>query len=263
MDIGTGKDLGEYRIDGEAIPYHLIDVCEAGTKYLLPDFQRDFQVVFDQINQQKHTAILCGGTGLYLEAVLENHQFTAVPENGVFRMRVENKTHNELLVEFGELEKPKEFTPDLSTRKRTVRAIELALYFESNPFSTAQKSDFEAVIFGLNISRELRREKISKRLHERLNNGMIEEVQALLDTGIPADDLVYYGLEYKFITEYLVGKLSLQEMTDRLEIAIHQFAKRQMTWFRRMERKGHVIHWLDAEWEMVDKLAFINKVLKG
>jgi len=261
MDIGTGKDLNEYIVKGKPIPYHLIDICEAGSRYLLPDFQRDFNTAFQEITTNNKTAILCGGTGLYLEAVLENHQFTNIPENIDFRVSVNEKTHEELLLQFDAINKPTTFSPDLSTRKRTVRAIELALHFERKPLSETKKIDFEPIIFGLNISRELRREKISKRLHERLSNRMIEEVQDLLKSGISADDLAYYGLEYKFITEYLAGDLSLTEMTNRLEIAIHQFAKRQMTWFRRMEKKGHLIHWIDTETEQQEQLDFIQKTL--
>jgi tRNA dimethylallyltransferase len=261
MDIGTGKDLNEYVIDGKQIPYHLIDSCDAGSKYILPDFQRDFRTAFEDITKRGKTPILCGGTGLYLEAILENHQYTAVPEDAIFRKSTENKNHHELLNEFKKLNQPENFTPDLSTRKRTIRAIEVCSFLNKNDIEVQPPLAFTPIIIGLAISRELRREKITKRLHERLQNGMIEEVQSLLDSGISTEELIYYGLEYKFITEYLTGKLNLEEMTEKLEIGIHQFAKRQMTWFRRMEKKGHHIHWIEAELSLEDKINLIQKQL--
>jgi len=258
MDIGTGKDLDEYIINGRSIPYHLIDNCAAGKKYLLPDFQRDFRTAFTDITKRGKTSILCGGTGLYLEAVLENHQYTAIPEDEVFRNSTIEKSHEDLIKEFHQLKKPIDFSPDLSTRKRTVRAIEVGEYLNKKKLDIEQPLNFNPIIFGLDISRDLRREKISKRLIERLNNGMIEEVKALLNSGISHENLTYYGLEYKFITEYLLGKLTLSDMTKKLEIGIHQFAKRQMTWFRRMEKKGHDIHWIDAELDINEKIKLIK-----
>ena len=262
MDIGTGKDLDEYVIENKQIPYHLIDICEAGSKYLLPDFQRDFIAVYEDIVSRGKTPILCGGTGLYLEAILENHQYTSIPENNEFRASTLSKSHDELLKDFHQIENFTNFTPDLSTRKRTIRAIEISLYLLKTPVQVKKSLNVKPIIFGLEISRELRREKISKRLHERLQNGMIEEVQELLDDGVSAEELIYYGLEYKFITEYLDGNLTLEEMTAKLEIGIHQFAKRQMTWFRRMEKKGHSIHWIDAKLPINEKLKEINKTIE-
>ena len=262
MDIGKGKDLEEYVIDGKQIPYHLIDVCDAGSKYLLPDFQRDFRTTFEDITQRGKTPILCGGTGLYLEAILENHQYTAVPEDEIFRKTTEDKSHEELLAEFHLLTKPENYTPDLSTRKRTIRAIEVCPFLNKNEIEVQPPLNFTPIIIGLEISRELRREKISKRLHERLQNGMIEEVQSLFDSGISSEELIYYGLEYKFITEHLTGKLSLAEMTKKLEVGIHQFAKRQMTWFRRMEKKGHDIHWIEAELSIEEKISQIKNTIQ-
>lgn len=257
MDIGTGKDLDEYIIEGQQIPYHLIDICEPGSKYLLPDFQRDFRIAFEGITERGNTPILCGGTGLYLEAILENHQHTNIAEDASFRKSVEDKSHEGLLEVMEKITLPEGYAPDLTTRKRTIRAIEIARYLNDNKIDIQQPLEFQPLIFGLDISRELRREKISKRLRERLKEGMIEEVQKLLDEGISSEELIYYGLEYKFITEYLEGVWSLEEMTKKLEIGIHQFAKRQMTWFRRMEKKGQHINWIDANDKVEQKLQTI------
>ncbi|MCU0341437.1 MAG: tRNA (adenosine(37)-N6)-dimethylallyltransferase MiaA [Spirosomaceae bacterium] len=263
MDIGTGKDLSEYFVDNEAIPYHLIDILAAGAQYNVHQFQQDFQEVLTDIDARQKQPILCGGTGLYIEAVLRNYQFTAIPVDETLRQALAQRTDDELLTIFQN--SPSAYTPmaDTSTRKRLIRAIEIAHYLYQNPhlpntqhairntqyaIPNAQYATRNAqyLIFGLSLPVELRRERITARLHERLQNGMVEEVQQLLDSGLTPEQLVYYGLEYKFITQYLTSEMDYDTMTTRLNVAIHQFAKRQMTYFRKMERDGLLIHWLDA-----------------
>ncbi|OZI08496.1 tRNA (adenosine(37)-N6)-dimethylallyltransferase MiaA [Siphonobacter sp. BAB-5385] len=246
MDIGTGKDLSEYG----TIPYHLIDIIEAGKAYNLYEFQKDFKVVYDEMQSRNKRPILCGGTGLYLEAVLKNHAFTAIPNNPELREQLSTKSDEALREHFQQLDSPYHAVADLSTRKRTLRAIEIATYLQQFPFAISiEKPALNPLVLGLNPPVEIRRERITKRLHERLQNGMIEEVQGLLDQGIAADQLIYYGLEYKFITEYLSGVWAYETMVERLNVAIHQYAKRQMTFFRKMERDGLRIHWLTGSFE--------------
>ena len=248
MDIGTGKDLAEYQIDNQTILYHLINSVDAGSGYNLYQYQQDFNRVIPQILERGHVPILCGGTGLYLEAVLKGHRYTAIPVNQELRTELETRTDDELLERFHQV--PSEYTvfADTSTRKRRIRAIEIATYLTQNPATdlSGAVSLPDAVVFGIDLPVEIRRQRISERLHQRLQNGMIEEVQRLLERGIPAEKLIFYGLEYKFITQYLNGELDYPTMTARLETAIHQFAKRQMTFFRKMERDGLRIHWLDG-----------------
>ncbi len=256
MNIGTGKDYKEYLpffkqnqdwpagIEG----VHLIDNIKAGDSYNVAFFQRDFRKAYQAIISQNKTPILCGGTGMYIEAILRNYEDTQVPISQELRDEFSLKTDEELEAIFQE--KYFQEKADISTRKRLIRAIEIGKWKSENrdlkEESTASFSNRNSVIFGIEIPVETRRERITKRLHDRLQNGMIEEVRALLESGISAEKLIFYGLEYKFITEYLVGSLSYDEMAKRLEIAIHQFAKRQMTFFRSMERKGIKINWLDG-----------------
>lgn len=247
MNIGTGKDLEEYRIDNQLIPYHLIDILEAGEQYNIHQFQQDFQKAFKDILSRNKPAILCGGSGMYLEAVLKGFEFTAVPINENFREELLQKPTEELLKEFHK--NPSEFTQkaDISTRKRLIRAIEISKFLSKNPdYKIPKQTIPNSIFFGLNPETEIRRISITKRLHERLQNGMIEEVKALIDSGISPDKLIFYGLEYKFITQYLTGELEYETMVERLNVAIHQFAKRQMTYFRKMERDGLKINWLDS-----------------
>ena len=261
MDIGTGKDLDDY---GE-VPYHLIDIAEPGTKYNLFQYQHDFLKAYEDIRSRGVTPILCGGTGLYLEAVLKGYQLAPVPENKQLRASLEGKSLEELTQMLVELKRKNGTNmhnkTDVDSAQRAIRAIEIELFNGENPQEGAQIPPIDSLIIGVDIDREERRRKISRRLKQRLETGMVEEVKALLDSGIPADDLIYYGLEYKFVTEYLIGKTTSEEMYRSLEIAIHQFAKRQMTWFRGMERRGFTIHWLDATWSMEEKMNYIlNKV---
>lgn len=242
MDLGTGKDLDEY----DNVPYHLIDICEPGYKYNLFEYLRDYQQIVDDIKSRGKSAILCGGTGLYVESVLKGIQLPPVPENKSLRESLENKSLDDL-TEILKQYKTLHNTTDIDTAKRAIRAIEIQEYYHNNPQLEAKTEPHpieNAVIIGVDIDRETRRERISHRLRTRLENGMVEEVKSLLECGVHPDDLIYYGLEYKFLTKYVIGELSYNEMVDQLEIAIHQFAKRQMTWFRGMERRGFHINWL-------------------
>ena len=271
MDIGTGKDLADYRLrikdEIVNIPYHLIDICEPGTKYNLFQYQHDFLRAYEDICQRGAQPILCGGTGLYIESVLKGYALSPVPQNAELRARLEGKSLDELTLMLADLKARNGSTmhnrTDVDTAQRAIRAIEIEEYNLHTPTSERQFPQIPYIIIGVAIDRELRRERITNRLKARLNEGMIDEVRALLDSGIPADDLIYYGLEYKFVTEYVIGRISYDEMFERLEIAIHQFAKRQMTWFRGMERRGFTIHWIDGALPMEDKLnCIIHDVLK-
>ena len=246
MDIGTGKDLAEYTIDGTAIPYHLIDICPAGYRYNLYEYVRDFNAVYADMKARNLQPLLCGGTGLYVESVLNGYALPPVPENSELRKSLESKTLDEL-AEILRGYKTLHNTTDIDSCKRAIRAIEIAEYYtHQEPELLEPKPLRNTLIVGVNIDRELRRNKITRRLHQRLEEGMVEEVKALLDSGIEPESLIYYGLEYKFLTEYIIGRTTYDEMVSRLEIAIHQFAKRQMTWFRGMEKRGVQIHWLDG-----------------
>ncbi|MBQ7420117.1 MAG: tRNA (adenosine(37)-N6)-dimethylallyltransferase MiaA [Prevotella sp.] len=271
MDIGTGKDLEDYLLPTAhsqqpiAIPYHLIDICEPGTKYNLFQYQQDFYDVYQDIQRRDVQPILCGGTGLYIEAVLKGYHLSPVPQNPALREQLEDKSLEELTRILVELKAQNGSTmhnkTDVDSCQRAIRAIEIETYNLKHPVPRRELPPVDSLIIGVNIDREQRREKITRRLKSRLEDGMIEEVRALLDEGIPADDLIYYGLEYKFVTEYLIGKTSYEEMFQRLEIAIHQFAKRQMTWFRGMERRGFTIHWIDAMRPMDEKVKEIMRLL--
>ena len=262
MDIGTGKDLADYSlvVNGSPvdIPYHLIDICEPGAKYNLFQYQQDFFDAYQDIIGRGKTPILCGGTGLYIEAVLKGYQLSPVPQNPELRARLEGKTLDELTEMLVELKAKNGSVmhnkTDVDSCQRAIRAIEIEEYNLHTPTPKRELPPIDSLIVGVNIAREARREKITRRLKARLEEGMIEEVRGLLAEGIPAEDLIYYGLEYKFVTEYLVGKMTYDEMFQRLEIAIHQFAKRQMTWFRGMERRGFTIHWIDALQPMEEKV---------
>ena len=270
MDIGTGKDLSDYKVEsgkrkGERIPYHLIDICEPGTKYNLFQYQQGFQKAYDDIMARGRQPILCGGTGLYIEAVLKGYQLSPVPQNPELRASLEGKSLEELTVMLKELKRQNgsnmHNTTDVDTAQRAIRAIEIELGQQGDMKHEAfNMKQTPYIIIGVSIDRDLRREKITRRLKARLDEGMIDEVRGLLAEGIPADDLIYYGLEYKYLTEYVIGRLTYDEMFRQLEIAIHQFAKRQMTWFRGMERRGFTIHWIDATLPMEQKVAQIRQL---
>ena len=269
MDIGTGKDLDDYEVKNENgevtnVPYHLIDIREPGTKYNLFEYQQDFYDVYQDIRRRGAVPILCGGTGLYIEAVLKGYKLSPVPQNQELRDSLEGKPLNELTEMLKGLKEKNgsnmHNTTDVDSCQRAIRAIEIETYNLEHPTPRRELPPVESLIIGIDIDREERRAKITRRLKARLEEGMVEEVKALLDEGIPADDLIYYGLEYKFLTEYLTGVASYGEMTNRLEIAIHQFAKRQMTWFKGMERRGFKIHWIDAMLPMEEKIEKIKQL---
>lgn len=261
MDIGTGKDLADYQVDGYNVPYHLIDICEPGTKYNLFQYQQDFLTAYRGIVERGAQPILCGGTGLYIESVLKGYQLSPVPQNQALRDRLEGKSLGELTLMLKDLKAKTGSNmhnqTDVDTAQRAIRAIEIETYNLEHPLPKREFPPIASVVVGVNIDREERRRKITNRLKARLEEGMIDEVRGLLSRGIAADDLIYYGLEYKYVTEYAIGRITYEEMFRSLEIAIHQFAKRQMTWFRGMERRGFTIHWIDAMLPMEEKVAAI------
>ena len=257
MDIGTGKDLADYMVNGKSVPFHLIDICEAGEKYNLFRYQQDFHKAYDDILSRHRRPILCGGTGLYIESVLKGYKMEAVPENPELREQLKDCSLQELK-EILEGYKTLHNVTDLDTPKRAIRAIEIQVYYREHGTLEREFPAIDSLIIGVDIDRELRRQRISERLRHRLEQeDMVGEVRRLMER-VPADDLIYYGLEYKFLTLYLLGRLSYDEMVNQLEIAIHQFAKRQMTWFRGMERRGFTIHWIQSTLPLEER---VEKVL--
>lgn len=246
MDLGTGKDIDEYTINGKNIPYHLIDIVEPGTKYNVYEYQKDFLKAYNDIRKRGKKVIVCGGTGLYLESILRSYRLSPVPQNEELRNRLKNKTLEELtyiLKQYKSLHN----TTDVDSAQRAIRAIEIADYYQHTPIDDRPFPTLTSFNIGIDVDRETRRERITARLKQRLDNGMVDEVRALLNEGVSPENLIYYGLEYKYLTLYVIGKLTYDEMFKQLEIAIHQFAKRQMTWFRGMEKRGVPIHWMKAE----------------
>lgn len=261
MDLGTGKDLADYTINGQTIPYHLIDIVDPGYKYNVFEYQKDFLKAYESIKAKGCLPILCGGTGLYLESVLKGYKLIPVPENPELRLSLSDKSLSEL-TEILEQYKTLHNSTDVDTVKRAIRAIEIEEYYQKHPIQEREFPKLNSLIIGVDIDRELRREKISRRLKQRLEEGMIEEVRNLINNGVTAEDLIYYGLEYKYLTLYVIGQITYNEMYTGLETAIHQFAKRQMTWFRGMERKGFTINWIDSQLPIEEKIAYIEKMLK-
>lgn len=259
MDLGTGKDLEDYCVGGQQIPYHLIDIADAGEKYNLFRFQQDFNTAYELIRSRGRRVITCGGSGLYVESVLKSYRMMPVPENPELRERLSHHSLEELTEMLAQM-KTLHNTTDVDSTKRAIRAIEIQTYYRSHNIDQREFPRITSLNIGVSIDRELRRERISQRLRARLDAGMVEEVRHLLET-VPAEDLMYYGLEYKYLTMYCIGQLSYDEMVRQLEIAIHQFAKRQMTWFRGMERRGTQIHWIDATLPMEEKLSRIEALL--
>ena len=243
MDLGTGKDLDDYRIGGRSVPYHLIDIVEPGTKYNVFEYQRDFLEAYNDIHRRGRKAVLCGGTGLYIESVLRAYRLSPVPQNPELRERLADKSL-EALTALLATYKSLHNTPDVDTAQRAIRAIEIEEYYRQTPLDRRPFPKIESLTLGVDVSREVRRERISQRLRKRLDEGMCGEVERLLAEGIKPEDLIYYGLEYKYVTLYVTGQITFDEMAQQLEIAIHQFAKRQMTWFRGMERRGTPILWI-------------------
>ena len=260
MDLGTGKDLADYTINGIEVPYHLIDIANPGYKYNVFEYQRDFLKAYEEIKQKNALPILCGGTGMYLESVLKGYKLMPVPENVELRVKLANKSLEEL-TDLLKQYKTLHNSTDVDTVKRAIRAIEIEAYYAEHPVAEREFPALNSLIIGIDIDRELRRSKISKRLKQRLDEGMIDEVKQLIEQGTSPEDLIYYGLEYKYLTLHVIGQLSYQEMFDQLETAIHQFAKRQMTWFRGMERRGFKIHWLDATLPTDEKIERAKEML--
>lgn len=260
MDIGTGKDLADYAINGRHIPYHLIDIVDPGYKYNVFEYQRDFLTAYQAIKEKGRLPILCGGTGMYLESVLKGYKLLPVPENQALRTQLSGKSLEEL-TNILEQYKTLHNTTDVDTAKRAIRAIEIEEYYLHTPVEERSFPQLKSLIIGVDIDRNLRREKISRRLKQRLEDGMVEEIRGLIRKGIQPEDLIYYGLEYKYITLYAIGRITYEEMFRDLEIAIHQFAKRQMTWFRGMERRGFTIYWINAALPMEEKIDLIQNKL--
>lgn len=246
MDIGTGKDLTDYTEGGTTVACHLIDIAEPGTKYDLFQYQRDFLTAYNDIRSRGHRVILCGGTGLYLESILKSYRLSPVPQNPELRKSLQGKSLEEL-TQILSTYKTLHNKTDVDSPQRAIRAIEIAHHYQTEPLEDRPFPPISSYTIGIDVDRETRRERITRRLHERLKDGMLNEVKALLKEGIAPEDLIYYGLEYKYLTLHATGQLSYEEMVRQLEIAIHQFAKRQMTWFRGMERRGIEIHWMKAE----------------
>lgn len=262
MDIGTGKDLADYIVNGKQIPYHLIDIADAGEKYNVYEFQHDFLNAYNDIVVRGATPIMCGGTGLYLESVIRGYRLSPVPQNPELRERLAGKTLEEL-TEILRGYKQLHNTTDVDSAQRAIRAIEIEDYYQHTPLDNREFPEIDSLVIGLDINRELRREKISKRLRLRLEEGMVDEIRRIIDSGVSPDDLIYYGLEYKFVTMYVIGQLSYDEMVSQLEIAIHQFAKRQMTWFRGMERRGVNIHWLSCDIPVDERIETVKEMWKN
>lgn len=262
MDLGTGKDLGEYMYEGRNVPYHLIDIVDAGYKYNVFEYQRDFLNIFERLRSTGQLPVMCGGTGMYLESVLRGYRLVEVPENKPLRESLEGKSIEELtaiLQSYKQLHN----TTDVDTCKRAIRAIEIEEYYRTSEANVRDFPQINSLTIGLDVSRELRRERITRRLHERLQQGMVDEVRNILASGVAPEDLIYYGLEYKYLTMYVIGELTYDEMVSQLEIAIHQFAKRQMTYFRGMERRGVPIHWIDASLSTEEKVESIIRILNA
>ena len=259
MDLGTGKDLADYFVDGVAVPYHLIDIEEAGVHYNVYRFHTDFIKVFNEIEKRGKFPVLCGGSGLYIEAVLKNYRLIEVPPNKELRKELEGKSLPELIEILKSLKPDLHNETDVETDRRAIRAIEIGKYYAENPQMESEMPEINSLNVGIDFDREMRRQRITNRLKQRLDEGMLDEVQKLLDSGLTPEQLIYYGLEYKYLTLHLTGELSYSEMFRQLEIAIHQFAKRQMTWFRGMEKRGTKINWINGHLPMEEK---VNAILE-
>lgn len=262
MDLGTGKDIDDYTVNGKAIPYHLIDIFEPGYKFNVYEFQSHFVNAFNDVQSRKAMPILCGGSGLYIEAAIRGYRLIEVPENPTLRAELATKSHAELEQMLASMKKLHNHT-DTDSRKRLVRAIEIEHHYANTPAKDFEYPDLKNIIFGVKFPRLQQRERITQRLRQRLTEGMIDEVKGILDNGVSPDSLIYYGLEYKWITMHVLGEITYNEMFNGLNTAIHQFAKRQMTWFRRMERNGLTIHWIDGNFSMDQKLELIFHTLNA
>jgi tRNA dimethylallyltransferase len=260
MNLGTGKDYSEYLIDGIRVPCHLIDIADPGYKYSVFEYQRDFIKVYYSLKARNVFPVVCGGSGMYADSIISGYKMIEVPPDSGLRIELEKKPIEELreiLATYKNLHN----TSDIDTKKRVIRAIEIEHFSRNNINKKTEFPQVKSLIVGVSADRDLRRRRISERLKQRLDSGMVDEVKKLIESGVNTETLIYYGLEYKYITLFLTGKISYNEMVSDLEIAIHQFAKRQMTWFRGMERRGIKIHWIDGELSMEEKLMMVNELL--
>lgn len=262
MDLGTGKDLQDYTVNGVQVPYHLIDIADAGYKFNVYEYQKHFLDAFNDISKRSVTPVLCGGSGLYIEAAIKGYRLIAVPENPELRERLSTKTRSELESLLASMKKLHNYT-DTDTRKRLIRAIEIEEHYSKVDRKEFDYPKLNNIVFGVRFPRYQQRRRITERLKQRLNEGMIDEVKTILNKGVDSANLIYYGLEYKWITQHVLGEISYTEMFNGLNTAIHQFAKRQMTWFRRMERNGIDIHWIDGNMTMEQKLKIIFQTLRS
>lgn len=260
MDWGTGKDYEDYVVEGVSVPYHLIDVCDAGDKYNVFRYQQDFVQAFNDITARNHPVVVCGGTGMYLEAALKGFELVNVPPDEAFRAECEERTFDDMAAELRSY-KDLHNNTDLDTRKRLVRALEIERYMRNHALDTYEYPQFKYTLIGVDVDRELRRDRVTARLKSRVDSGLVAEVERLIAQGVSPETLIYYGLEYKFVTMYVTGQIAYSEMLAQLNIAIHQFAKRQMTWFRGMERRGFHIHWIDGSKSPEDRLVEAVHVL--
>ncbi|QZT36992.1 tRNA (adenosine(37)-N6)-dimethylallyltransferase MiaA [Halosquirtibacter xylanolyticus] len=258
MDIGTGKDLEDFTVNGQSIPYHLIDILDAGAQYNVFEYQKDFQKVYEEMQKRNVFPVLCGGSGMYIEAVLKGYKLAQVPVDDALREELSVMTLEQLVDRLSKLKRVHN-NSDIQNKKRAIRAIEIEEYMVHHPELDLQFPEINSLMVGIDFTREERRNRITQRLHQRIDEGMVDEVQGLLDSGVTPEGLIYYGLEYKFITEFITGKITKDRMVDGLNVAIHQFAKRQMTWYRRMEKNGFLIHWIDGKLSLEDKT---DQVLK-
>lgn len=262
MDIGTGKDLADYMVDGRLVPVHLVDIADAGYQYNVFEYQRDFLKVLDDMQKRGKFPVLCGGSGLYLEAVLNNYKLIQVPVNETLRQQLSGKSLQELTDILKNFKSKLHNITDIENEKRAVRAIEIEQFYADNQEIDTRMPELRSLVVGIKYDRQSRRKRITQRLQQRLDEGMVDEVRNLIDSGLSPDDLIYYGLEYKYITQHLMGELTFDQMVEKLNTAIHQFAKRQMTWFRRMERQGTNIHWLDGYQSMEEKIERVMALLE-
>jgi tRNA dimethylallyltransferase len=260
MDIGTGKDMADYVVDGQLVPVHIVDMVEAGYEFNVFEFQEEFFKAFNHLRKRQKQAIMCGGTGLYIEAALADYKMVKVPNNPPLRKKLEDMAHQELVDMLASM-RPLHNTTDVTLRERLIRAIEIESYQKLNGDKKQSVPAFSHIIFAIDFPREIIRERITQRLKSRIESGMIDEVQRLLKSGIKPEQLIYYGLEYKYLTLYVTGEITYTEMFNKLNTAIHQFAKRQMTWFRRMEKNGFIINWIDGTLDNSKKIEIINQKL--
>lgn len=262
MDIGTGKDLSEYRLGERTVPYHLIDIVDAGTRFNVFEFQQAFLKAYADVASRERQAILCGGSGMYVEAVVEGYDLKPVPQDEQLRASLECFSLEELTAKLSTMKQLHNKT-DVDTVQRAIRAIEIETYYQQHPEEKVAYPKLSNIYFGIDVPRDIRRQRITMRLHQRLEEGLVDEVQSLLNSGVTIDDLLFYGLEYKFVGRFIDGQIPYDEMVRGLEMAIHQFAKRQMTWFRGMERKGAVIHWIDYRMPTETKVDHIIEAIGG